>query len=153
VLDKNALTRSFLSFDPNAELISCSVTDPAWLNATFSLVALYYDLSLGKELSLECLFHRGEALRLVNQRLAGGSGQSIDQSTIGAVALLANFDVRFNPISFRCQPILTYACIDYYWIIEQCGNTYEWARAASKSAGRFTCPQELTLAKSGYLVS
>jgi hypothetical protein len=75
------------------ELMSYSSADPAWLNASLSLFALHYDLRLGQRISSECLSHRGEALRLVNEQLNRDSGKHISDATMGAVALLAYFDV------------------------------------------------------------
>ncbi|RFU28170.1 hypothetical protein B7463_g8173, partial [Scytalidium lignicola] len=95
---KNSLSKSFLAFDSRSELIQQSATDPAWLNATLSLIALYFDLSLGRDVSPECLYHKGEALRLANERLAPSAGQSYSVATIAAVALLANFDITIGSL-------------------------------------------------------
>lgn len=74
------------------KLLYYSSADSAWFNATLSLISLHYDLKLGQGISQECLFHRGEALRIVNERLKA-SPNIIDDCTIGAIASLANFDV------------------------------------------------------------
>jgi hypothetical protein len=66
-------------------------TDPAWFHATLSLIALHHDLSARQEVSRLSLFHRGEALRLVQWRLQ--DGEALKDATIGAVASLVNFDV------------------------------------------------------------
>ncbi|KAL3423588.1 hypothetical protein PVAG01_05335 [Phlyctema vagabunda] len=83
-------TNSF-AFYPNQLFVSYAATDSAWLSATLSLITLYYDLRAGGEVSQECLFHRGEALRIVNERLST-SPEEISDGTIGAVAVLAHFD-------------------------------------------------------------
>ncbi|KAH8807599.1 hypothetical protein F5884DRAFT_789665 [Xylogone sp. PMI_703] len=95
---QDSLAKTFLNFDSHSQLIEKSATDPAWLNATLSLIALYLDLSLGRQISAECLYHRGEALRLVNERLANNSGGTYDVATIAAVALLANFDITIGAL-------------------------------------------------------
>ena len=63
-----------------------------------SVVALNYrfQMSLETAQSSEGLFHRGEALRIIQERL--GKCSAIDDSTIGAVASLANHDVSETEI-------------------------------------------------------
>jgi hypothetical protein len=94
--DNNTLAHSFVAFDPKMELIAQAYADPAWLNATFSLLSLHHDLAIGKKISTECLFHRGQALKMVNECLSNATEtQSMgSDSLMAAIALLANFDVR-----------------------------------------------------------
>jgi hypothetical protein len=68
--------------------------DSAWLNATFALIALSLNLqtSPDRKVSTDALFYRGQALRLVNERLAK-SPPVVDDTTIGAVTTLCNFDI------------------------------------------------------------
>lgn len=78
-------------------MFSLAATDSAWLNATISTIALHYDLKIGGRISKECLFHRGEALRIVNERLVKSPGE-VSDATIGAISTLANIDVStFRP--------------------------------------------------------
>lgn len=67
--------------------------DSAWLNSMLCLISLHHDLRTGKGISHDCLMYRAEALRIVNQRLIE-SPQYVAEETIGAIASLANFDVR-----------------------------------------------------------
>lgn len=97
--DSIDLTQGFIAFDPNKELILQASSDPAWLNAIFSLVALYRDLRTGRGISPECLYHRGEALRLVNESLSINTSQAINDWTVGAVASLVNFDITVGSTS------------------------------------------------------
>lgn len=71
-----------------------AAADPAWLNATFALLALSYNLHTGASqiISPDTLYYRGQALHLVNERLSKSS-HIIEDSTIGAVATLCNFDI------------------------------------------------------------
>jgi hypothetical protein len=89
-IENSTLKQTAFSYFSREKLLAHAVKDPAWLNATLSLIALHHDLNLGKGLSQECLFHKGEALRLVGQRL---DRKFVDSATIGAIASLANFDV------------------------------------------------------------
>jgi hypothetical protein len=86
-------------------LFAFAVTDPAWLNATLCLISLHYDLQAGKGISHESFMHRGEALRIVKQRL-NESPHDVSEETIAAIASLAYFDVRngFNCFKF-CELI------------------------------------------------
>jgi hypothetical protein len=86
------LKQNAFAFYSEEQLFTHVAVDPAWLNATLSLIALHKDLRLGRAISQESLFHRGEALRIVNIRLTGLS-RRVDDATIGAIASLASFDV------------------------------------------------------------
>jgi len=97
--DSTNLTKSFIAFDPYKEFLSQANSDPAWMNAAFCLVALHHDLRAGRGLSTECLHHRGEALRLVNAHLSVNTSQVINDSTLGAVASLVNFDITVGSTS------------------------------------------------------
>lgn len=83
-----------VAFNPQRRLMNIASADPAWLNATFAIIALCFNFHTGasQKLSADALYYRGQALHLVNQRLANPSSQ-VDDSTIGAVATLCNFDV------------------------------------------------------------
>lgn len=91
--ENSALTQNAFAFYSKERLFSYASADAAWLNATLCLISLHYDLKLGKGISRDSLFHRGEALRIVNERLKA-SPEDVSDSTIGAIASLANFDVR-----------------------------------------------------------
>jgi hypothetical protein len=97
MIEKVSLKQNAFAFYSKEELFSHAAVDPAWLNATLSLIALHHDLNIGKGISRECLFHRGEALRIVNERLA--TSRLVDNATIGAIASLANFDVSLKETS------------------------------------------------------
>ena len=87
------LQQSAFTIGSKEGLFSLASTDPAWMNAVLCLISLHYDLQAGKGISTICLLHRSEALRIVNQRLID-SPQDVSEETIGAIASLANFDVR-----------------------------------------------------------
>jgi len=72
--------------------------DPALFHSILYLVALHFDLSYGVQDSAVCLYHGGEAFRIINERLADINGVFSDQ-TIGAVAMLVNKEVD-NPDNF-----------------------------------------------------
>jgi hypothetical protein len=95
--ENTALTQNAFAFYSKAKLFSYASEDAAWLNGTLSLISLHYDLKAGKGISRESLFHRGEALRIVNERLKL-SPRDVTDYTIGAIASLANFDVRNTQI-------------------------------------------------------
>jgi hypothetical protein len=100
--EKVSLKQNAFAFYSKEQLFAHAAIDPAWLNATLSLIALHHDLNIGKGISQECLFHRGEALRIVNARLA--VSRQVNDATIGAIASLANFDVSANP---NCSILLS----------------------------------------------
>jgi hypothetical protein len=88
-------------------MFSIALSDPAWLHATFAIVALSLGFATGVPdgLSLAALFHRGQALLLVNQRLHDSPTQ-ISVTTLGAIASLANFEVSFTFSSIAAHLIL-----------------------------------------------
>lgn len=94
ISEKVSLKQNAFAFYSKEQLFAHAAVDPAWLNATLSLIALHHDLNTGKGISHECLFHRGEALRIVNERLK--ESRHVNDATIGAIASLANFDVSGN---------------------------------------------------------
>ncbi|KAI5458844.1 hypothetical protein BGZ63DRAFT_432396 [Mariannaea sp. PMI_226] len=77
--------------NPEASQLSYAITDAALLHGLFSLASLHNDLRNGTNISPLCFMHRGEALRIVNERIAKAPLQLTD-GTIGAVAALATFD-------------------------------------------------------------
>lgn len=87
-------------------MFSIAVSDPAWLHATFAIVALSlgFATDVPDGLSLAALFHRGQALLLVNQRLRDSPTQ-ISVTTLGAIASLANFEVSFTLFSISVNLI------------------------------------------------
>jgi hypothetical protein len=97
--EHSALKQNAFAFYSKERLFSYAASDPAWLHATLSLISLHHDLKQGEGISRECLFHRGEALRIVNQRLVESPGH-VSDPTIGAIASLANFDVN---IFYDCR--------------------------------------------------
>lgn len=78
--------------NPEDSSSSYAFTDAALLHALLSLVGKHYDLSIGTRISPLWFIHRGEALRIVNERITKASLQFSD-ATIGAVAASATFDV------------------------------------------------------------
>ncbi|EHK19747.1 uncharacterized protein TRIVIDRAFT_68247 [Trichoderma virens Gv29-8] len=81
-----------LVLNPESSHLSYGFADAALLHAFFSLAGLYHDLSVGTKITPLSLMHRGETLRLVNERIAQTPLQLSD-GTIGAVAALATFDM------------------------------------------------------------
>lgn len=76
--------------------------DAAWLHSLFSVVALNHDLVIGnnKVSSPEALFHRGQALRLVQERLRD-SPMGVCGATMASVAALANHEVLLSLVTWR----------------------------------------------------
>ncbi|RDW65478.1 hypothetical protein BP5796_10170 [Coleophoma crateriformis] len=89
---QNVFKTNSFAFNPTEAFVAYAAADPALLNATLSLLTLYNDLSMGHEVSQEALLHRGEALRIVNERLRWSPAE-ISDGTIGAVANLAHFEI------------------------------------------------------------
>lgn len=87
-----------VAVNAEGDFFSYVKTDPALFHSILYLVALHYDLRYGQEDSPVCLYHGGEAFRVINERLADVNGVFSDQ-TIGAVAMLVNKEVSQPPHS------------------------------------------------------
>lgn len=81
-----------VAVNPEGSWLSFALTDAALLHATLSLVAYHYDITHGRDESLDCLYQKGEAIRKMNQRL-GDSHWQFSDTTIATVSLFANIEV------------------------------------------------------------
>src|SRR5271170_1342296 len=81
-----------VAVNPEGSWLSFALTDAALLHATLSLVAYHYDITHGRDESLDCLYHKGEAIKKMNQRL-GDSHWQFSDTTIATVSLFANIEV------------------------------------------------------------
>ncbi|KFX96093.1 hypothetical protein O988_05485 [Pseudogymnoascus sp. VKM F-3808] len=98
---KTSFTQNALAFYSGPKPSSFeSSSDPAWLHATLSIVAVNYGFTCGvpNGVSPESLFHRGEAMRLVRDHLSDPS-REISDNIIGAIASLANHEMMNGSIS------------------------------------------------------
>lgn len=90
--DTTAFTMNSVAVNPEGSWFSFALTDAALLHATLSLVAYHYDITHGRNGSLDCLYQKGEAIKKMNQRL-GNSHQQFRDTAIATVSLFANFEV------------------------------------------------------------
>ncbi len=81
-----------VAVNAEGDFFSYVKSDPALFHSILYLVALNYDLKTGVRDSPICLFHGGEAFRIINERIADSNGAYNDQ-TISAVAMLVNKEV------------------------------------------------------------
>lgn len=81
--------------NPEARWISVALMDPAIIHATLSLVAIHRRDCFSIDLSNIYFKHRGEAMKIVAQRM-GNLDESLSDETIGAVALLSSSDNHFD---------------------------------------------------------
>lgn len=80
------------ALNPEGTWISFAVTDEAVLHSTMAIVSWHFDQLLGIPESSDTLQQKGEAIQIVNARLRDDKEQ-VNDSIIGAVAVLANFEV------------------------------------------------------------
>ena len=73
-----------------------AVTDPVLFLATLTMAASHLDVVHGRRKNPRTLAQKGEVIRLINLRLS--SAETVSDSTIGAVLMLASTEVR-KPIS------------------------------------------------------
>ncbi|KAL6695215.1 hypothetical protein J3F84DRAFT_376428 [Trichoderma pleuroticola] len=81
-----------LVLNPESSPLPYAFADAALLHALFALTSLYRDLSVGTKITPLCLMHKGEMLRIINERITKSPLQLSD-GTIGAVTALATFDL------------------------------------------------------------
>jgi hypothetical protein len=91
-LDLTTYNMNSVAVNPEGDFFSYVKIDPALFHSILYMVALHCDLRNGVQDSAVCLYHGGEAFRMVNERLADVNGVFSDQ-TIGAVAMLVNKEV------------------------------------------------------------
>ena len=86
-------TQDSMVFDFDPIMMSIASSSPAWLHAILSLAASSHRLGndMNESYSADSLFHSGEAIRMINQRLIE-SPKEISDGTIGAIATLANHE-------------------------------------------------------------
>jgi len=77
---------------PRFEWYGLAVRDEAFFHALISSTCAHYSYATGLELPYKWIFfrHRGEAIRMVNQRIAQGRH---DEGTINAIIIFAHQDV------------------------------------------------------------
>ena len=90
--DTTAFTMNSIAINAEGSWLSFALTDAALLHATLSLVAYHYDITHGRDESLDCLYQKGEAIKKMNQRL-GDSHRQFSDTTIATVSLLVNIEV------------------------------------------------------------
>ena len=88
--------------------------DPALFHSILYLVALHFDLRYELGESPVCLYHGGEAFRIINERLADSNAVFSDQ-TIGAVAMLVNKEV--SQPCFLCREATNSFFVESKWEI------------------------------------
>ena len=81
-----------VAVNAEGDFFSYVKSDLLLFHSILYLVALNYDLKNGIQDSSICLFHGGEAFRIINERIADSTSVYNDQ-TIGAVAMLVNKEV------------------------------------------------------------
>jgi len=77
--------------NPEGRWISIALADPAIIHATLSLVAIHRRDCYAMDPPVVYLKHRGEAIRLISERL-GNATKALSDGTIGAVAILSSSD-------------------------------------------------------------
>ena len=87
-----------VALNPELSNLPGAYDDAALIHALFSLISFHHDLSIGTTVSSLSLMHRGEALRMINERLSKTPLQ-ISCQTIGAVSALTVFDVGPSPLN------------------------------------------------------
>lgn len=90
--DHHDFTQNSFAVNPEGSWFAFAVTDAAVLHATLSLVALHYDFSHHLAMSHEVFYHKGEAIRLINESIGQANTAPTDK-LVGAVAILANCEV------------------------------------------------------------
>jgi len=82
------------ALNPDGTWISFAITDMAVLHSTMAIVAWHLDQLLGIPESSDTLQQKGDAIKLMNTRLHNPSqGEQVNDGIVGAVAVLANFEV------------------------------------------------------------
>lgn len=93
-------TNSF-ALNPDGDWYDTTRNDAAALHALLSTVALLRQLQLGIADSMPVLYHRNEAVRLINEQLSHPS-QRLSDCLVAAVAILVNAEVNsYSVLTFE----------------------------------------------------
>jgi hypothetical protein len=82
------------------DVISFAITDSALLHATLAHSALSLCNIARSRSSPDMAYHAGQAIRLVNKRIANSPQEAVSDATMFAVGCLTHFEVRLSPSSF-----------------------------------------------------
>jgi hypothetical protein len=74
-------------------MLQFSISDSALLHATLLHSALSISMLRGQNSTSDLLFHQGQAIRFVNERIGDPHNQATSDTTIAAVANLTAFEV------------------------------------------------------------
>ncbi|KAJ4855440.1 uncharacterized protein T069G_10998 [Trichoderma breve] len=107
-----------LVLNPEYSPLPYAFADAALLHALFALTSLYRDLSVGTKITPLCLMHKGEMLRIINERITKTPLQLSD-GTIGAVTALATFDASHsvNLLGRALTSVISYWMADYKTLV------------------------------------
>ena len=92
--DNQVFVKSSIPVNPKGEWFPYAISDPAVLHATLCCSAAHYTLLGGGNgcIPLEYYYHKGEAIRLINERL-GDPVRRTSDGTLAAIACLASLEV------------------------------------------------------------
>ena len=91
IITSSPIGRTQAAVNPNGEWSIFFIADPAMVHAKLSLVAMHLADRTTGEITPAQIYHRGQAMRIVERRLAQDP-DAVSESTIGAIALLASLD-------------------------------------------------------------
>jgi hypothetical protein len=94
--DNTAFTSNAFAVNYDDTWKPYSVSDAALLHATLSMVAQHSDFLTGSEESSDNLYHKGQALQLINSRLLKDKLFMSDAS-LTTVAVLVSLEVKLEP--------------------------------------------------------
>jgi len=97
---------------PKEGMLQFSISDSALLHATLLHSALSISMLRGQSATSDLLFHQGQAIRLVNERIGDPHNKATSDATIAAVANLATFEVL--PLS--PFPLLRFRLSNYFLV-------------------------------------
>lgn len=100
LLDNTGFTVNAFAINYDDAWKPFSISDSALLHATLCLVAQHEDLIRGSEDSSDNLYHKCQALKLINNRLLDERDQVSDAS-ITSVAILVILEVRTQSLSIH----------------------------------------------------
>jgi hypothetical protein len=80
------------------DFMSFAITDSAPLHAALALSALSLCSSARIDSSPEIGYHAGQAISLVNKRIANSSQETVSDATMLAVGVLTHFEVLHPPL-------------------------------------------------------
>jgi len=139
-LDFSIFKASYAPLFRKEDLFSFALSDPASLHSVLVHSALNLCSMRQINPDPDMLYHQGETIRLINDRLGDPDHRVATDTTIFTVANMTHLEVCFLLYPAHCVSGSNFLCdfVDFIWNVEWYQDTYGWTRSVSQEQRRYT---------------